>query len=182
MDNKSPDGDSTCLRPIPLIVALTLVLATPSGAASDPNRFDLWNGCRPVGLVVEDLPDDAGKIGLRKEDIEIAVRARLRSARIYEEGEGAPSFLYVDVSVVSHAVNVQVEFKRHVEVLLPGVKPKGMEPLTGYASGWQLGQLWVGVYSSVESGHILSSVARHTDKFIDKFLRVNADACRRISN
>ena len=169
-------------RPILPAVALALVLAAPSGAAEKVtklDRFQLWNGCRPVDLVVEGLPDDAGKIGLRKEDIETAVRARLRGARIYEEN--ARSYLYVNINVLSPAFGVLVEFKRHVEVLLPfWVKPEGMDPLTGYATGWNLGS--IGVHGAAGSGYVLSAVARHTDKFIDEFLRVNADACRRISN
>lgn len=180
------------LRPILSAVALTLALAAPSGAAekvTEYDRFQLWNDCRTVGLIVEKvekLNDDAGKIDLRKEDIEIAVRARLRGARIYEDFgiesvrswlEGPRSFLHVSVHVVSRAYHVRVELHRHVKVLLPPrVKPKGMDPLTGYAIGWRSGS--TGLHGVTGSQHVLSVVANHTDRFIDEFLRVNDDACR----
>ena len=54
------------LRLISLAVALALVLASPSGAAEKVtwyDRFGLWNGCRPVDVLVVSLSDDAGKIG-----------------------------------------------------------------------------------------------------------------------
>ena len=52
-----------------------------------------------------------------------------------------------------------------------------MDPLTGYAIVWLSGS--TGVYGAAAgSGFILSSVSHHTDKFIDEYLRVNADACR----
>ncbi len=57
---------------------LTLVLVAPSRATeqvSEYDRFQLWNGCRAVDMVVEGLPDAAGKIGLHEEDIATAVRA-----------------------------------------------------------------------------------------------------------
>ena len=69
-------------------VALSLMLAAPTGAAEKVTRidqFELWNGCGNVRMVVEDLSDGAGKVGLRKADIETAVRSRLRGARIYAE-------------------------------------------------------------------------------------------------
>lgn len=56
-------------------VALALVLASPASAAEKVTKFDrfeLWNACGSLSLLVERLPDDAGKIGLRKEDIETA--------------------------------------------------------------------------------------------------------------
>ena len=177
------------LRLILSAVALTLVLAAPSGAAEKVttvekatkklDRFDLWNGCRPMGLFVEGLPDDAGKIGLRKKDIEIAVRARLRGARIYEEiNASSHSVLYVNVNVVGRAFKIIVEFNRSVEVLLPSrVKPEGMDPLINYVTTWQSGV--TGTHGATAE-YILSSVAHYTDEFIDEFLRVNADACRRI--
>ena len=165
-------------RPIMSTVALALVLAAPPGAAekaSQLDRFKLWNGCKPVKLLVEGLSNDAAEIGLREEDIETAVRSRLRGARIYDEN--SVPYLYVNINVVGPAFSVDVEFKRRVEVLLPyWEKPEGMGSLVGYAAVWGLGS--TGTYGATGSGFILSSLARHTDKFIDEYLRVNANACR----
>ena len=62
------------------------------------DRFQLFAGCRPMRLVVEDLHKDTAKIGLTKATIEAAVRSRLRAARLYSKG--ASPWLYVRISVV----------------------------------------------------------------------------------
>ena len=162
-------------------VALSLMLAAPASAAEKATKidqfelkmdqFELWNGCLPVSLVVERLPERARKIGLRKEDIATAVRSRLRGARIYDES--ANPYLYVNVNVGGGAFSIAVHFERRTQVVLPHLVRSN--PLSGYASTWRRGELGV----SGKPGFILSSVAQHTDKFIDEYLRVNADACEK---
>ena len=74
-------------RHLGLWLAATLLLIDASASAvevSDQDRFQLWNGCRPVDVLVVSLSEDAGKIGLRTEYIETTVRSRLRGARIYD--------------------------------------------------------------------------------------------------
>lgn len=158
-------------------VGLALVLAAHSGAAEEvttTDRFELWNGCGTVQLVVEQLSDNAEKIGLRKEDIETAVRSRLRGARIY--AESAHAYLYVNVNVVGRAYSVRFEFLRRVRVLLPfWVKRERMDFLAGLAPTWDRGS--AGTHGDA-SGFILSGVAQHTDEFIDEYLRVNAGSCK----
>ncbi len=165
------------LRPILPTVALALVLAVPAGAAEKVTKFDrfqLWNACGPLSLVVQGLPDNAGKIGLRKEDTETTTRSRLRGARIY--GKSADPYLYVNVNVVGPAFALDVEFRRRVRVSRPfGEEPKGADPLTGYASTWRAGG--AGTHGG-DASYVLSSVSRYVDKFIDEYLRVNADSCR----
>ena len=162
---------------LPTITA-ALLLAVSAEAADQVTGFDgfkLWNSCKPVRLVVEDLPDDAGKIGLRKEDIETAVRSRLRGARVYD-GNASP-YLYVNVNVVSHAFSTGVEFRRTAEVVMPSwLKPEGMDHLIGIATTWHSGS--TGTHGA-QSGFILSSLAPHIDEFIDEYLRVNDTACRK---
>ena len=160
-----------------LVMAILLLAATPALAeeVNDWDRFQLWNACRPVGLVVEGLSDDAGEIGLRQSDIETAVRSRLRGARIYHET--AREYLYVRVTVVGPAYSIEVGLNRHVEVWLPHwVKPEEMGPLAGFATTWDLGS--TGTHGRTGAAFILSSVSLHTDEFVDEYLRVNADACR----
>ena len=167
-------------RPIlpTVAVALALVLTVPAGAAdmgTEIDRFQLWHACQPVGLLVEDMTDDAGKIGLRKPDIETAVRSRLRGARIYND---RPSFLhlYVNVNVVGGAFAVGFYFKRFVTVSVPfWLLPERTKTPAGPATTWNFGS--AGTHGG-NAGYILSAVARHADKFIDEYLRVNDDACR----
>ena len=129
-----------------------------------------------MALLVEDLPDDAGKIGLRELDIKTAVRSRLRGARLYSED--ASPFLYVRVTVLSPAFAIEVMFQRLVEVSLPQwIRSEGMRPLTGLAPTWRTGS--AGTFGANGSGFILSGLGRHPDKFIDEYLRVNDADCRK---
>ena len=107
------------MRAAIIMIAALALIATSATAeeVSDRDRFKLWNGCRPVDLVVEGLTDDSGKIGLHREDIETAVRSRLRGARIYDND--ASQYLYVNVNVVGRAHAIDFEFIRYVEVAIP---------------------------------------------------------------
>ena len=159
-----------------IMIAAALALTATSASAeevSDRDRFKLWNGCRAVDLLVEGLTDDSGKIGLHHEDIETAVRSRLRGARIFNDDAGP--YLYVNVHVVGRAHAIDFTFNRYVEAAIPfWLKPEGMGQLTGFASTWSTGS--TGTHGSA-AGFILSFVAKHSDEFIDEYLRVNADAC-----
>ncbi len=158
-------------------VTVALVLATTPGAADVATKMDhlqLWHACQSVGLLVEDLPDDAGKIGLQKRDIETAVRSRLRGGRIYND-RSSSLHLYVNVNVVGTAFSVGFHFKRWVTVSVAfWLKPEGMDDPAGPATTWNVGS--TGTHGG-NAGYILSVVALHTDRFIDEYLRVNADAC-----
>jgi len=63
--------------------ALFIAATAETEEVTDIDRFDLWNNCAPMDLIVERLPDDATEIGLKKEAIETTVRSRLRAARLF---------------------------------------------------------------------------------------------------
>ena len=156
------------------LAAAVLLIATPASAETvdDFDRFQLWNNCEPVKLIVEDLPADAGKIGLRREDIQTAVRSRLRSARIFNPL--ARPYLYVHVNVVGRAFGIDVSLNRRVQIMEPFWEKRGTAPLTGNATTWVVGG--TGTHGGASS-YLLSAVAQFIDKFVDEYLRVNADAC-----
>ena len=85
-----------------LIVALTLCSVAPALAQDEEvtrsDRFHLWNDCKPLKLVVEDLNNNAAEIGLTKDAITTTVRSRLRGARIYGEDLAYP------VSTLTHYI------------------------------------------------------------------------------
>ena len=88
----------------PLLAAIFLFTASPAsaGEVSERDRFELWNKCLPTFLVVEGVDKNAAEIGLTEDAIEVAVRSRLRGARLYTEDDAAGagwSFLYVRVTV-----------------------------------------------------------------------------------
>ncbi len=153
------------------VVAAVLMVCTGSVAAEDTSnltsldRFELWNECGPVGLLVEDLPDYAAEIGLTVERIETTVRSRLRAAKIYDESLDVP-YLYVNVNVLNPAYGLGVEFNKLVTDYLTDK--------LGSAVTWKIGS--IGTHSQ-DAGYILQWVAELTDIFVDEYLRVNAEAC-----
>ncbi len=160
-----------------LALAVVAMVAAPAVAeeVSDRARFNLWNDCGVVDLVVETPYGDAEAIGLRKADIETTVRSRLRGARIYNSGtEDTDMYLYVHISVVSSAFSLTVELKRLVALPHWSI-PEGVAPLIGYASTWIAGS--TGMHGG-DPNFLLSGAAQYTDKFIDEYLRVNAAACQ----
>ena len=149
-----------------LAAALLLTAASASaGAVSESDRFYLWNECRPTSLFVERLPDDATATGLTEEAIEIAVRSRLRAARLYSDS--ALSYLYINVNVVGRAFGIGVEYNKYVRDLATKLERR--------ATTWDVGS--TGTHGG-DSNFILSGVTQHTDEFIDEYLRVNTDACK----
>ena len=153
-----------------LVAALFLTAASASaGEVTDYDRFKLWNECRPLSLVVQKLPDVAAAIGLTEEAIEVAVRSRLRAARLYSEDypETAWSYLYVNVNVVDSAFGISVEYMKNVKDLAT--------MLESTAPTWIIGS--TGTHGR-DPGYILSSVTRRADRFIDEYLRVNEGACK----
>ncbi|MCY4155963.1 MAG: hypothetical protein OXF66_00770 [Gammaproteobacteria bacterium] len=153
-----------------LIGAAALFIAaaaeTEEVISLDLERFELWNDCAPMDLIIEDLPDAAIEIGLKKEAIETTVRSRLRAARLFDAGKS--QYLYVNVTMTELAFNISFEYKK---VLYDPASERH-----GFAITW--GWNGTGTHGS-DSGFILSAVSQYTDKFIDEYLRVNEDACSR---
>ena len=148
------------------LIGASLFLAPWAGAeeVTRYDRFRLWDNCQPMELVVESLDRDAAAIGLNQEAIATAVRSRLRGARLYDDS--ALSYLYVNVNVIGSAYALNVEYNKVVNDLASGESFP--------ATTWNIGS--AGTHGR-DSGFILSHVSRHTDKFIDSYLRVNEDAC-----
>ena len=149
-------------------VALAIVLATPAGAAekiTERDRFELWNGCRPMGLVVETLPKAATDIGLTGEAVAVAARSRLRAARLYDDDASALFWVSVGAAGTAHGIIVGY-YKR--------VKDEASD-MAQLAMTWFSGS--TGMHGR-NSSYVLSAVTEQVDKFIDEYLRVNESACR----
>ena len=135
-----------------------------AGEVSDDDRFQLWNGCLPMELlvVVEGLPQDAA--GLTKEEITVAVRSRLRAAQLYG-AHPLETFLYVKVQVARYIYSIDFYLVKWARDIFENEGP---------APTWTVGS--IGTHGKNPS-LILLHASRHTDSFIDEYLRVNADAC-----
>ena len=120
-------------------------------------------------LVVEELSNDATTLALTKDAITVAARSRLRAARLYSEDTAATawSYLYVNVNVFGSAHGIGVDYNKDVRDIAT--------MLEFQATTWRVGGM--GTHGP-NPNFILLSVARHTDEFIDEYLRVNADACK----
>ena len=128
------------------------------------DRFRLWNDCQAMGVLVEDPGRDATEIGLTKSAIETAVRSRLRAARLYDDSLRPSSYLYVNINVVGPAFSIRVGYNQEMVS----------------AGGWGVAPTWeTGVTGThgKDGSYILSDVSMKMDRFIDEYLRVNADAC-----
>lgn len=66
-----------------LFALFALYVHAQSDVKDRVDRFRLWTGCQPVGLLVESLSESATEIGLTEESIQTLIRSRLRAARIY---------------------------------------------------------------------------------------------------
>ena len=156
----------------PVVSRLLIVLALVSATARadevevSRDRFDLWNGCHPMALFVAPLDGDdhARKIGLTTGMVTAAVRGRPHAASLFDRT--APTWLDVAVTVVGAAFSVNLQY----------LKPfhDRLSDEWGWAVTWQTRAS--GLHGR-DADYVLSSVARHTDRFIDEFRRVNGEAC-----
>ena len=120
------------------------------------DRFQLWNKCRPVNLVVEH--------SLSEERITIAVRSKLRAARLYDAD--AQTWLHIREYGASLTTGVTAQYTKELTDTISG------------ESAWMItwSRIREGVLVGV--GFALESASQLTDEFIDEYLRVNADACK----
>ena len=129
------------------------------------DRFELLNDCRPMYLLVEHLSAEASRIGLTAGSVEVAVRSRLRAARLYTDNRSG-AYLYVNVNVSANVASATLDFKKLVVDPASGV--------TGPATTWQRG--FVATHAS-DAAFVRGGIAGMVDEFIDAYLRVNQQAC-----
>ena len=156
------------MNPVILILATFLIfLGTHAANAQGFNWEDdaLFARCEPMELAVEQLHEDAGKIGLTLESIRNAAESRIRAMRMLKKG-ARRQVLYVRVSVFSAAFNADLSLQRWV-------------PDLGFGRGG-LVEVWdtalVGTHGG-SSQFILGKVSRLLDVFLTKYLRANEEAC-----
>ena len=128
------------------------------------NRFELFNECVEMRLVIEHLSDDAADIDLTKERIQTLAESRLRAARLYEAV--AAAYLYVRIGVAGNAFSTEVSFHKRVH-----------DPATDLrlpVPTWSTGSL--GTHGQ-EASFIMQGLSEHLDKFVLEYLRVNEKSC-----
>ena len=153
---------------IALAVVCWILAAGPTSATeavSELDRFKLWNDCRPMSLlVVGNGPDTAAAT---IEAVEIAVRSRLRAARLYSADEaGLLPLLVVNVDTFNIAYGIDLDYQKFVTDFAT--------KLTGTKPSWSIAVIGV---NSGDASYIMTRAQELADRFIDEYLRVNADAC-----
>lgn len=150
------------------IALLALLILAPAAWSQEDEitgheKFQLWRNCLPMNLSVR-VSEDAAKINLTKQDVETAVRSRLRAARLYD-GE-ATIGVEVLVNVAGEAVSFSLAFYKPVKGIF--------DELFYLAPTWETGQ--VGIHGQNPS-FILAGISKAVDLFIDEYLRVNESDC-----
>ena len=153
---------------VPLVAALSLLLAAPAWAerTTAEARFELWNDCRSMDLVVESATGGTADIGLTEQAIAVAVRGKLGAAGVYDP-EGL-AYLDVHARVVGPAFHFSIEYRKWLKDPASGEE--------GAAATWISGS--TGTHGG-GSDYVLASISEHVDRFIEQYRRVNADACER---
>ena len=151
-----------------MIAGLLLLAASqeiPESLAESLARFELFNECRPMYLIVEGLPPDAAAVDLTLERISTLAESRLRAARLFSD-DLRRTYLYVNVTVAGSAFSVRVEFHKRL------FDPVSDE--TWPARTWNEGTTGRHVG---DGGYIMQTLSESLDRFLLEYLRVNEDSC-----
>lgn len=149
------------------LLAVVAATASTTGQQYRVDRFQLFNNCEPMRLVVEDLPRAAADIRLTRERLQFAAESRLRGARLYTASpENSPAYLYVNVNIVGPAHSIAVEYNKAV------FDPASDE--SAFATTWRSGG--AGTHGR-SAEYIVSGLSRYLDRFLTEYLRVNESAC-----
>ena len=150
------------------MIAGLLLLAASQEIPESRARFQLFNECEPIRLIVEDLPPAAAEINLTRERLVTLAESRLRAARLFSVD--ARPYLYVRVNVVGVAFSINVGFNKP---LFDAIAVR-----SGFARTWRSTATGQVAARGDGGSYIMQGVSEHLDKFLLEYLRVNEDACR----
>ncbi len=151
-------------------IALVLLafIARPTDATIvGGERFQLWNDCRPLQLVVH-LDEHPTGTDITEDSVTAAVRSRMRAAFLYTEDpfEARASTLEVNINVTARSSSILVRFHKFM--------------LDGHIGEWGHANTWIVGADDIQNdpGSIRNAVTAAIDRFLDAYLRVNEDACK----
>jgi hypothetical protein len=147
---------------------LALTAAVPALAIDGPasietqqeldDRFELFNHCQPVSLVVQ-----AANAPIDEARIRTTAESRLRSARLYDPA--ADSVLWVSLTYYSGSFSWSVDLSKRLY--------DERSRRVGSAFTWRRGG--VGYASNPQT--MIGSIAEYVDEFLLHYLRVNEADC-----
>lgn len=145
--------------------ALLMPIAAGQDSPSRKEGSELFNDCGPMGLVVEELSDDAIDIGLTEKALRAVTESRLRAARLYTKDlpreNGA--MVFVKVHVAGGAFDLSIRYN-NVDTDPLGTRSRSA------------------TWSTTDTHHgnaqrIVLSMSQHLDEFLAEYLQVNELAC-----
>jgi hypothetical protein len=138
--------------------------------ADDNNKYSRESlaGIASLGVVVEELPTPATKLGLTKEAIQTDVELKLRLAGMEVDSTNHAQYLYVEVNVLaannrSNAVNIHVEMAQAVTLHRDAA-------ILTTAATWSISELATNVYTAQD---IRDLIKDQVDRFLNAWLSVN---------
>ena len=157
-------------RLFPLLIVLWPLTAA---AATDQERFELWNECRPLAFLV--VTNEAIRGTPLHDSISELTRSRLRAARIFRGDDGlepadwlAHAYLESHVTASDGVFLVRVVLRKYVQVM----SSKNGEYWP--AVTWDAARF--GVYGTADA-YVVTAFSMLMDKFVDHYLRINELAC-----
>ena len=157
------------LKRVTAIAAILALSVPPASSVADWSedfrRFQLWSNCEPMSLVVEELSENADRIGLRQESIIATAERGLRSVRLYDPSADR-SYLYVVVTVGKVAYSIRVAYNKLVR--------DTYSDLSFFAQTWDRGA--VGLHGD-DPERIRLQVRDFVTAFVIAHGSVNAEFC-----
>ena len=163
--------------------ALVIVTALPMQASAEDSatnldtqwdRFKLWAECNPVTLEVFVQQDEKAKsIDADSIDaIEVAVRSRLRSARLFKEDDSPVSNLFQNGALLNLSIHL-FDSAHTIRLSLHKIVTDTISGENYIAPTWQISLLGM----RAKKQDYIDTASNLTDQFIDEYLRVNEPAC-----
>lgn len=154
-------------------LSLVTTVALSAGQSASSQRFELYNQCRPMRIVIEEPHPrtNAASIGLYASSMRNTVESRLRAANLYTQDvdEAIGAFISVRVNFAGSAFVLNTSYYKAVHDLTDEF---------GMAPTWNTGSVGIhGGKYGIDSGYIMSSLSQHIDQFLTEYLRVNSAAC-----
>ena len=156
---------------IPLAVAIAtavLIGAAAPAAAQDEDEREYLTDLREVNVFVDDLAADAEAAGLRRDDIEAAVEARLRERRVPVGRSQLAGDLYVRVATHRGTTGLYAYFAR---VSLQQLVTIESNQERAFVDTWDLDSL--GTVGEANLPQVQRVVLQIVDVFIDDYFSVN---------
>ncbi len=146
-------------------ILLFALISAPAGAQTWSDSGLETANYKYVAVTVEELPADAGSIGLTEDRIQTRVELRLRLAGLTPGNrKKQETHLYVNVNVGRNVFSILVQYERKVNFTA------GNRQYSSLARTWQSGS--AGTHGR-DAAYITNALDEVLDKFLNEYLKAN---------